>query len=188
MNSTIKLKKKLSPLSQIPSEPLLSKTSLKKKTLSASRSDNLDTKDHKKFLTLQDPKLIHNINLQIPFVHSPSISISNSQKETKKSACIQGFTSNMLIKPSPRNIKKKKYARESEKPKLFNFDNFDSNAEKNNTENKSQDIRYLEVELKKALEENKELRYSLQEETVKDDAIEEMMKSFKSRLYKILYE
>lgn len=188
MNSTIKLKKKLSPLPQVLSDPSLSKTFFKKKTLSTSRSDNLDIKSHKKLLTSQESKIIHNINLQIPFVYSPSISISNSQKDTKKAACIQGFTSNMLIKPSPRNIKKKKYARESEKTKVLNFDNFDSNCEKNNTENKSQEIRYLEVELKKALEENKKLRISLQEESVKDEAIDEMMKSFKSRLYKVLYE
>ncbi|OMJ68513.1 hypothetical protein SteCoe_34006 [Stentor coeruleus] len=185
MNS-IKLKKKLRPLPQVLSDPSLSKTSLKKKTLSASRSDNLETKDNKKSLNLQDPKLMCNINLQIPFVYSPSISISNSQKETKKAACIQGFTSNMFIKPSPRNIKKK--TRESEKPKVFNFDNFDSNTEKNNTENKSQEIRYLEVELKKALEENKKLRNLLQEQAAKDDDIEEMMESFKSRIYKVLYE
>lgn len=188
MTSTLKLKKKISPLSRILSDHSLPKSSLKKKGPSTSRSDATDTRDSKKmFVTLQESKLLHNVNLQIPSLNSPSISISNSQKDTKKAACIQGFTSKISIK-SPRTLKKKKYTREQEKPKIFNFDTFESNAEKSNTESQSQEIILLESELKKALEENKKLKKSLQDENVKDDVIDEMMKSFKSRLYKLLYE
>ncbi|OMJ82280.1 hypothetical protein SteCoe_17061 [Stentor coeruleus] len=188
MTSTLKLKKKISPFSRVLSDPSLSKASLKKKGLSTSRSDVLDTKDNKKLLiALQDSKLIHNVNLQIPFVHSANMSISNSTKDTKKAACLQGFTSKISIK-SPRTLKKKKYARDCEKPKVLSFETFESNVEKSNTENQSQEVRYLELELKKAMEENKKIKKALQEECVKDDVIDEMMKSFRSRLYKLLYE
>ena len=192
MSSIAKPKKKSTQLSKVLSDQDLQRNpySSKKKFLSTSRSDALDLHNKKKFLlTSHDSKLIHNINLQIPSLHtSGNNSVVNKASYSKRSACIQGFSSKIIIK-SPKAIKKKKTLPTSEiDSKLHESEFSGMQDEDERLENLGMEMNLLKVELQKALHENKKLKKSVQEENSKEDMIDEAMKAFKARLQKLLYE
>ena len=195
MNSTIKSKRKSTILARVLSDQEISKNpySLQKKALATSRSDVFEYNDkHRLIFTLPDPKTIHNINLQIPSLNSPvSLSTSNNQIAStinkKKSACIKGFSSKMNQK-SPKVIKTRRNLKENDTNKAADSENLDLKVDNEKIENLNLEAVYLNEELQKALDENKILKKSLQDECIKDDSIDELMNSFKSRLYKLLYE
>lgn len=177
MTSTIKSKTKQTSLTKILSDQVLPK---KKKKLISNRSDGLLSRDSKNCCTLQDSKLIHHINLQIPSANSPNLSSSISKKKQgKKVAVLKGYTSKVSLK-SPKSLLK---------PKKSSKDQTDSSdKERLSLEKGSKKIRALESELKKALDENRKLKKIIQEEKQNDESVEDLMKGFKSRLYKFLYE
>jgi hypothetical protein len=182
-----KAKKKAQPLSRVLTEQDFSKGSVKKKVMSTSRSDLLHPKDNERlFLTMQDSKQIHNVNLQIPSLNSPEHSISSGKNVSKKSACIKGFSSKLSMK-SPKSIKTRKVVKDSGRFKEL-LTEISNNESKNYSESKEKEVVFLEAELKKALDENKKLKKAMHEENLKEEIVQEMMKSFKSRLYKFLYE
>ena len=195
MNSTIKGKKKPHQLTRVLSDPEVHKhpSSSHKKLLGTSRSDLFEPHEKSRAIfTSHDSTSIRNINLQIPSVNSPSsLSISNSQtigsSNKKKSACIKGFSSKLNLK-SPKGIKSRKAIKETDKVKGLENEISGLKGESEKSENLILETLYLSEELRKAIDENKKLKKSLEEESIKEDSIDDLMKSFKTRLYKLLYE
>ena len=182
-----KLKKKPHALSRALSDQELQNHpySIKRKLISTSRGELQDIYENKKGMafTIQDSKLIHNINLQIPSLNSPSsLSFSSTNNNSIKSACIKGMSKRIPIK-SPKEIKKTGF----DKDEMKFFDS-EGNGTKEENKTVAQEIKSIEIQLKKALDENRKLKKTLQEDNLRDDIIDDMMKSFKSRLYKLLYE
>lgn len=179
MNSVLRTKSKNSALTKVLSDQTLPKQ--KKKKLISNRSDGLVSRDSKNCYTLQDSKLIHHINLQIPSTNSPNLSNSlNKKKQTKKVAVLKGYTSKVGLK-SPKNPTKTK-----KNPKDAATEAADK--ERPSLEKGAKKLKAIELELKKALEENKKLKRIIQDEKQNDESVEDLMKGFKSRLYKFLYE
>jgi hypothetical protein len=152
--------------------------SLKTKFLNFDKSDTQDSKKIK--LSMHDSKIIHNINLQIPSLNSPS-SLSLSNKPSKKTSYLNGFSSKIGIKSSKTITKKKKI----KKPDNYKLSEDLSNTKK---DSESFETKLLEDQIKQALQENKRLKKLLQKENSTEDVFEDLMRSFKSRLYKLLYE
>jgi hypothetical protein len=183
MTTSIRIKSKLSPNSRAGPEVLHFG---KKGLMNTCRSDPLLSFNEKKLLkSLQDSKVIHNVNLQIPSLNSPNLSTSNSKNKKKQSASIKGFTSKISVRPSKDGLKTKKSTKEfmiregvSEMTQDVEI------SRENNLKNHDG----LESELKKAIDENKRLRKIMDEEKGFESQIDEMMKSFKSRLFKFLYD
>ena len=176
-----KNKEKVSTLSRAISDPQMHKNFLQtQKLISSSRSEIIDTNDVPKDLgfTLRNPhKAIHNLNLQIPSLNTPNAS-----------ATIKGGQRQISSKTLRASSLKKKNTDD-----YFGFKQVESGiqsvkSEKDMGEETSTEIRLLEKELKKALEENKRLKEKVQDNTENDAYIDDLMKRFKLRLYKLLYE
>lgn len=183
--TTIRIKSKLSPPSRVSAE--LSRNSSKKKLMNTYRSETLLTQDNKFFKTLQDSKAIHNVNLQIPSLNSPNLSVStNKSKQKRQNASIKGFTSKISIKSSKDSSKTKKPTKD------FTIRNATSEVasfvELSGFEQSLRVVDSLEGQLKKAMEENRKLRRIVEQEKINEDPVDELMKSFKSRLYRLLYD
>jgi hypothetical protein len=188
--TTLHSKAKTTQLNKILSDQTLSKSTSRKKKLATSRSEKLEGRDSNKIVfNSQDSKVLHNINLQIPSANSPNVSNSIGKKVVKKEACIKGYTSKIAIK-SPKNLIKTKKSlnlKESGKIKDFFSDSSEKN-DRNSMEKGIKRVKVLENELKKALDENKKLKKVIQNEIQNEETIEDLMKGFKSRLMKFLYE
>lgn len=193
MTTSLHSKSKNNTLTRHLSDQTIPKSSTKKKKLTLSRSDRLESRDSQKLvLTCQDSKLIHNINLQIPSANSPNVSNSISKKKIKKEACIKGYTSKLSIN-SPRGVVKSKKSpvlKDSGRLKDFMTESSEKveKGERISLEKGNKRLKVLESEIKKALEENKKLRRVIQSEVQNEEALDDMMKELKVRLMKFLYE
>lgn len=188
MNS-VKGKKKSNQLSKVVSDQDLQKHAQgsKKRVLTTSRSDLLESQKKRNMITMQDSKFSHNINLQIPSIYTPnSNSVISKQGNSKKSACIQGLSSKITIK-SPKVLKNKKPHIQFDSKTVDN-EGSAVNEDDHRLEELGNQVNLLKSELQNALIENKKLRKSLQNENSKEDLIDDAMNSFKSRLYKLLYD
>ena len=184
MTTSIRIKSKLNPPNRVLSDPYLNKLGDKKKLLNTCRSDNHVGNDTKQLMfNMRDSKL-HSVNLQIPSLNSPDLSISKKNKGSK-AACIKGFSSKISEKPF-KEIKSKKSLKEGK-----NIDNLKESAnqdDKNTFEKSLKSGKNLENELKKAFAENKKLKKLMKDEKSNELLVEDMMNNFKSRLFKFLYD
>lgn len=179
MTTNIRIKTKLNP-PRILSDQNLLRGSSKKPYLATCRSDILLSNYSKNFNFTANEAKLHGVNLQIPSLNSPDMSIS-SKNTTKKSACIKGFTSKMHARPD----KPKKFTREEKNSEIVEGTFID---DKNLSGKNLKGVKSLEDELKKAYHENKKLKKMMKEEKMNEQVVEEMMNSFKARLYKFLYD
>jgi hypothetical protein len=187
--SNFKSKTKSNLLNRVTSDSQVQKSYLRSQKLtSSSRSDLIDKSESVKDLlfNIRSPhKAVHYLNLQIPSLNSPA---NNSGVKSKT---IKGKFS------YPKTVKSSR-ATSIRKKKLFDFDSFKVLEDEpttpyplspNELEYQTNiQLKLLENEIRIAAEENKALKKRLENEKIHEDQVEDLMKNFKSRLFKILYE
>ena len=182
MPSSLKLKKKPITLSKATSDSQLPRAFISTQKLVFSSRAELEHSDHGKDLlhTLRSPhKANHYLNLQIP-----SLSHSNTAKSMVKSKIL---TSKTIKSPRTTSLKKKKHP-ESEPFRTPVEDTDEHKNEKIALNDVSEEAKFLERELQKALDENKRLKTKVGSGKVSEEFIDDLMVRFKNRLQKILYE
>ena len=183
-----KYKKKPSGLIKAISDSQMQQTLLKtQKIISSNRSDMIDSVETGKDLvsTLKSPhKAKHYLNLQIPSINSP-INSFGSQKNNPMS--LKSVNHKSLKSPRATSLKKKKLL-DSESTKILENDFYNIKNENILLDEANHEAEYLENELKRAIEENKKLKEKIYDDSANDSSIDEIMKNFRSRLYKLLYE
>lgn len=182
MPSSLKLKKKPATLNKATSDSQLPKAFINTQKLVFTNRAELELSDHGKDLmqTLKSPhKASHYLNLQIP-----SLSHSNTAKAMIKTKILNSKT---IKSPRATSLKKKKQP-ESESFKNQAEEIDDHKNEKIALNDANEEVKYLEKELQRALDENKRLKVKVQNGKVGDEYIEELMSKFKNRLQKLLYE
>ena len=184
MPSSLKIKKKQITLSKATSDSSLPKTLTSTQKLVFSTRAELEHSDEGKDLvqTMRSPhKASHFLNLQIPTLKNPS---SSGPKAVVKSKLVSSKT---LKSPRAISLKKKKHA-EAESFKTPVDEGELHKNERIALDDINDEARHLEKELQKALEENKKLKGKMKDFKVTDEFIDDLMKNFKNRLQKVLFD
>jgi hypothetical protein len=184
MPSSLKIKKKPQTLNKATSDSQLPKTLTSTQKLLFSNRADLEHSDQGRDLlqTMRSPhKASHFLNLQIPSLNPSALPSSKTMIKSKL------VSSKTLKSPRATSLKKKKQA-EPESFKTPTEDQEQHKSDKMILEDMNEEARVLEKELQKALDENKRLKSKMQVVRVSDEQIDDLMKNFKNRLQKVLFE